>query len=140
MTKDKKLLKQEIEDLIEEFSYLETPMEKMQFIIELGKEGESDSNVALDEFKIEGCVSNAYLKLNDNLGDISISYYADALIIQGFLAIICDLLTNTSSSEIKENLELVKSFSNEVGLESFLSPNRSNALFNIFQKIESENF
>lgn len=138
--KTQDLLQQEIDDLIEEFSYIETPIDKMQFIIEFGNEANIDENLIEDETsKIHGCVSKAYLNLDSENDEILISFYADAVIIKGFLAIIADLLNNTSINELTKSLEKIKFFTQEVGLVSFLSPNRSNALFNIFKKIENFN-
>lgn len=139
--KSQVLLKQEIDDLIEEFNYIETPIDKMQFIIEFGTESKNDDSIVDNSnYLVEGCVSRAFLKVEfDEDETLKLSYYADAVIIQGFFAIICDLLENTLRDELNENLNLIKEFSAKVGLQSFLSPNRSNALFNIFKKIEEFN-
>ncbi len=140
--KSQELLRQEIDDLIEEFNCIETPIDKMQFIIEFGTDSENDDSIVdYSNYLVEGCVSRAFLKVEFNKDDetLKLSYYADAVIIQGFFAIICDLLENTSILELNENLNLIKEFSAKVGLQSFLSPNRSNALFNIFRKIEEFN-
>lgn len=135
MIKNQKLVIQEIEDLKDEFSYLETPIEKMQFIIDLGKEHSNDESIISNENEIPGCVSKAYVDIKKD-ETILISFYADAVIIQGFLAIITDLLNNTSADELDKNISLIEQFSSDVELQSFLSPNRSNALFNIFKKLK----
>ena len=131
------LVKQELEDLKDEFSYIETPIDKMNFIIDLGKEGNNNDSIQSNENEIQGCVSTAYINIEIEGEELHLSYFADALIVQGFLAIICDTLEETSVHDLNKNLELIKKFSMDVGLQSFLSPNRSNALFNIFRKIEN---
>ncbi|MFT4244423.1 MAG: SufE family protein [Candidatus Woesearchaeota archaeon] len=138
MIKTKELVKQELKDLQEEFECLESPMQKMEYILDFAKEGSVNEDVCEEhENKVEGCVTRAYLKIisYDN-SQIQVQYFADALIIRGFFEIIKQILENSRYEELKENLELIKLFSLHVGLESFLSPNRANALFNIFKKIE----
>ena len=141
---------QEIEDLIDEFSYIDTPIEKMKFIIDLGKDmgdlEEVKELVMQEKFKIPGCVSLAYLRvekigiekitIEEKEERLQLSYYADSGIIQGFLALICEILQDTSERYLKENIEHIKRFAQHVELEHFLSPNRSNALYSIFKKLE----
>ena len=138
MIKTKDLVIQELKDLEEEFTYLESPMEKMEFILDFAKEGAVDESLCQDENnKVKGCVTRAYLNINklDN-SQIELQYFADALIIRGFFEIINQILTDSKIEDLKENLEEIKLFSSQIGLESFLSPNRANALYNIFKKIE----
>ena len=138
MIKTKDLVTQELKDLEEEFQYLESPMEKMEFILDFAKEGVVDESISLDETnKVEGCVTRAYLKIttSDN-SQIQFQYFADALIIRGFFEVIKQILEDSKIEDLKENLKELQQFSSNVGLESFLSPNRANALFNIFKKIE----
>lgn len=139
--KSKVLVAQELEDLEEEFSYLETPMEKMEFIIDFAKETHCDESLISDsKYLVEGCVSRAYLKIDPKLQNsqegIELSFFVDAMIIKGFLSMIKQILDSTKKDELNENLSMIENFSSNVGLESFLSPNRSNALHNIFKKIK----
>ena len=138
MIKTTQLVKQELKDLEEEFEYLESPMEKMEFILDFAKEGLVDENICQDEHnKVEGCVTRAYVKIDiKEDSQITCSYFADALIIRGFFEVITQILEDSKIEDLKENLNQLQQFSSNVGLESFLSPNRANALFNIFKKIE----
>lgn len=138
MIKTKDLVIQELKDLEEEFTYLESPMEKMEFVLDFAKEGVVDESLCQDENnKVEGCVTRAYLNINklDN-SQIELQYFADALIIRGFFEIIKQILEDSKIEDLKENLKQLEIFSSNVGLSSFLSPNRANALYNIFKKIE----
>lgn len=140
MIKTKDLVNQELKDLEEEFEYLESPMEKMEFIIEFAKEFSVDESlIDKDEFEVKGCVSRAYLKIdskNDENKELELKYYADAMIIKGFFGLIKQILDDTKREDLINNVKEIEKFSSNVGLESFLSPNRSSALFNIFNKIK----
>ncbi|MCH8519355.1 MAG: SufE family protein [Nanoarchaeota archaeon] len=142
MIKTKELVIQELKDLEEEFEYMESPMEKMEFILEFAKEFEVDSTlVEKEEFLVRGCVSRAYVDVHienerNSPSLITIHFFADAMIIKGFFGLIKQILDDTLQEDLKENIELIKKSSSNIGLESFLSPNRSNALYNIFNKIE----
>mgnify|MGYP006268054335 CR=1 FL=1 len=141
MIKTKAVLIQELSDLEEEFEYLESPMEKIEFIMDFAKESEVDESLIDEEkYLVRGCVSRAYLKIdikNSEDSSISLNYFADAMIIKGFFGLIKQLLDDSKAEDLLKNIEELKKFSSNVGLESFLSPNRSNALSNIFNKIES---
>ena len=50
------LVKQELEDLKDEFSYIETPIDKMNFIIDLGKEGNNNRSIQFPFAKLRGMV------------------------------------------------------------------------------------
>lgn len=138
MIKSREIVQKELEDLRDEFEYLESPMEKMEYILDFAKEGDVNENLCGSEVnKVEGCVTRAYL--NISLGselEVQFEYFADALIIRGFFELIKQIVENSRIEDLKSNLEEIKVFSSHVGLESFLSPNRANALFNIFEKIE----
>ena len=139
--KSQEELQQEIDDLVEEFEYIETPIDSMQFIIDFPKENgwkNDTSLVGKEEYLIKGCVSIAYLNVKNIHDEIELSYYADAVIIQGFFAVLSKLLKGTSHKELESNLQKLKFLSKTIGLESFLSPNRANALYNIFRKIEEK--
>ena len=53
-----------IENLKSEFDMLDNPMDKYQYIIDLGKEKESISqNIRTEENLIKGCVSQAWMDI-----------------------------------------------------------------------------
>ncbi|MFP4401934.1 MAG: SufE family protein [Candidatus Nanoarchaeia archaeon] len=140
-SKSKVAVKEVFDEIGEDIEYLESPMEKIQYILDMAKEFENSEFAKKEEFKIQGCVSDAYIALTsiqelNNKEIVTIDYYADALIIQGFLAILKQSLDNSFKEELEENIIQFKEFSNQIGLEQFLSPNRSNALHNIIEKLQ----
>ena len=129
----------ELEELKEDFECLDSQIEKMQHIIDLAREFSNDDDSKQKEFQIQGCVSDAFIesRKNSQSQEITIHYFADALIIQGFLALIKSVLDNSSYQDLDTNVNLIENFSKQVGLEQFLSPNRANALHNILTKLKS---
>ena len=128
---------EEIDEILNEFSFLDDWEDKYQHLIDLGKELKPlDEKYKNEKYKLKGCQSTVYFVTKDN-SDGTISFFAnsDAFIVQGLIALLLKVYSNKTAECI---LETNISFLSEIGLESHLSPTRKNGLSAMLNKIKSE--
>ena len=108
--------------------------DKYEYIISLGKELKG---LALedktDENIVKGCQSKVWLIANLQDGKVRFKADSDAIISKGIIAMLIKILDNESPETIA-NYNF--SFIDEIGLKEHLSPNRSNGLVGMMDKIK----
>ena len=121
--------------IIEEFDMFPDWMEKYEHIIELGKEldpiAEADK---IDDNLIKGCQSRVWLtaSLNDE-GKVIFSADSDAIITKGLVALMIRVLSDAKPMEIASaDLHFLEA----IGLNSHLSPTRSNGLLSMVKQMK----
>jgi cysteine desulfuration protein SufE len=126
----------EIQDeLISEFSELTDWMDRYAYIIDLGNTlaplPESDKT---PENLIEGCQSRVWITahLNDE-GKIEFEADSDALIVKGIITLLLRVLSDQTPQDI---LDADLYFIDKIGLQSHLSPTRSNGLVAMVKQIK----
>ena len=126
-----------IEDLKSEFKILENPMDKYQYIIDIGKEkSENNHNIRTKENLIKGCVSQAWMHFESKNHPIKIVTDSDALIVKGLLGILERIINNSTLEEIKD-IDGSKIL-NEIGLGYSISSQRTNGFIGAINKIKLE--
>ena len=126
-----------IEDLKSEFKILENPMDKYQYIIDIGKEkSENNHNIRTNENLIKGCVSQAWMHFESKNHPIKIVTDSDALIVKGLLSILERIINNSTLEEIKD-IDGSKIL-NEIGLGYSISSQRTNGFIGAINKIKLE--
>ena len=126
-----------IENLKTEFDVLDNPMDKYQYIIDLGKDKESVSqNIRIEENLIKGCVSQAWMHIESRINPIKITTDSDALIVKGLLRILENLVNESNVDEIKKinGSEIL----NDIGLGYSISSQRTNGFIGAVNKIKME--
>ena len=126
-----------IEILKSEFDILDNPMDKYQYIIDLGKEKEKIStDIRQDDNLIKGCVSKAWMHIKSKNNSIHIVTVSDALIVKGLLGILERLVNNSSIDDIKglDGSEIL----NDIGLGYSISSQRTNGFVGAVNKIKME--
>ena len=127
----------EINEILDDFEFLDNWEDKYQHLIDLGKNvppiKDSFKN---DKYKLNGCQSKVYFVAIEN-SDGTLTFHAnsDALIVQGLIAILLKVYSNKNPREI---LRIDTDFLNKIGLDSHLSPTRKNGLFSMINKIKTE--
>ena len=128
-----------IEEIIENFDFLEDWDDRYKYLIELG--------TMLDEYpetrrdgahKVQGCVSQVWLAADIGEGeDPVITYYgaSDAHIVSGLVAIALAIFSEKNASVIVELDE--KQIFSQLDLSEHITPQRSNGLRALVQKIKS---
>ena len=124
-----------IDDLIENFEFLDGWEDKYRYIIDLGEKMPSLSeNLKTDEWKVRGCQSQVWLVPSKEGEKISFRGDSDAMIVKGLIAIVLMIYNNKSPSEIKA--VAVEDIFAKLGLEEHLSPSRRNGLISMTEKIK----
>ena len=125
---------EKIEDLIENFSMLESWEDKYQYLIELGEKLPPLSDeFKTDAWKVSGCQSQVWLVPTSENGTISFQGDSDAIMVKGIIYLILSIYQNKSVQEIKK-IEVDKIFA-KLGLGEHLSPSRRNGMMSMVDKI-----
>lgn len=131
-----------INELIDDFSYLDDWEDRYRYVIELGKdlaplpeEQHSEAN------KVKGCVSQVWLQtdvVNSDGGEPVLTFTgdSDAHIVRGLIAIVLRLYSDRPASEIASTP--ADPVFQQIGLDEHLSPQRSNGLHAMVRRIQSD--
>lgn len=124
----------DIEELIENFEFLDSWEDKYRYIIELGEKIPSfDEQYKTEEWKVKGCQSQVWLVPQKNNHKIVFIGDSDAVIVKGLISIVLTIYNNKSPDEIKAIA--VKDIFAKLNLEEHLSPSRRNGLGAMIEKI-----
>jgi len=129
-----------IENILEDFSFLDDWDDRYRYLIELGRTLEplpQDQQNAAN--KVQGCVSQVWLWAQSGEGDDPVMHYigdSDAHIVSGLVAIALALFSNRKASEIL-TIDAIEVFA-QIGLEEHLTPQRSNGLRSMIDRIKSD--
>ena len=122
------------DDIIEEFDLFEEPMERYDYLIDIGKKmPDLDNQYKTESNIVKGCQSKVWLIANLQDGKVRFKADSDAIISKGIIAMLIKILDNESPETIA-NYNF--SFIDEIGLKEHLSPNRSNGLVGMMDKIK----
>ncbi len=123
------------EELIDDFSQFSDWTEKYEYLIDLGKALPSlEEKYKTDLFAIKGCQSKVWLHAEIMEGRIFLTADSDAFITKGIIALLIRVLSGQKTEEVA-NADLY--FIEKIGLNSHLSPTRSNGLKSMIQQIKS---
>lgn len=126
----------QINELINDFSFFENWEDKYQYLIDLGRNVPAMSEeLKIDENKLKGCQSVVYFSNSFNT-DGSITYMAtsDAAIVQGLIALMLKVFSGKKPQEI---LDININFLEKIGLDEHLSPTRKNGLSSLISSIKN---
>ena len=124
-----------VEELVENFEFLDSWEDKYRYIIELGENLEPlAEEFHIQEWQVKGCQSQVWLvpQKQDN-GKIKFIGDSDAMIVKGLIAIVLSIYNDLTADEIK-NLAINDIFAS-IGLQEHLSPSRRNGLEAMIEKI-----
>jgi cysteine desulfuration protein SufE len=121
--------------IIEEFGTFPDWMEKYEYIIQLGKELPLiEEQYKIEENLIRGCQSRVWLHPDYREGRIWFTADSDALITKGLISMVVRVLSGHTPKEIVEaNVYFIEA----IGLNSHLSPTRSNGLLSMLKQIKN---
>ncbi len=128
-----------IQDMIDDFAFLEDWEDRYTHVIDLGKNMPSlDISEMTEANKVKGCVSQVWLvsEQNPDTGRIVFRGDSDAHIVKGLVAIVLTLYSDRTPQDIlKIDAELILS---QLGLAEHLSVQRSNGLRAMIERIKME--
>ena len=133
---EKKETYTELNKLVEKLKNAEDPKRKYEFILWLGKKLKvPNNNILIPENKVQGCVSEVFVKASFQEGKLYWEGYSDALITKGLLAF---LISGLNELTPKEVININNKFIEDTGLKASLTPSRSNGFLNILLKMKSQ--
>ena len=126
--------KKEIQDM---FDIFDDPMDKYTQIIELGKKNIGiPDEYKIDENRIFGCASMAWVTVTNNNNAYNILIDSDTFIVKGLLSILKYIIDGASLEEIN-NLK-IESIFKDIGLENAITSQRTNGFLNALEKIKEK--
>lgn len=124
-----------IEELIDNFSFLDGWEEKYQYVIDLGHKLEPlDEKFKTDDWKVKGCQSQVWLVPQIQNDVFHFKGDSDAILVKGIISIVLLIYNDKTAAEIK-NIDVTKIFV-KLGLEENLTPSRRNGMLSMVEKIK----
>ena len=125
----------EINELIEDFSFFDSWEDKYQYLIDMGRNvPQMDEVLKTEENKMKGCQSVVYFhKYYNEDGTITFLANSDAAIVQGLIALMLKVFSGKKPQEI---LDTNLNFLEQIGLNDHLSPTRKNGLSSLVSSIK----
>ena len=129
-------LKEQQEQIIDDFSMFDEWLDKYEYLIELGKslEGLPEEKKTEDNL-IKGCQSRVWLDCEAREGRIYFAADSDAIITRGIIALLIKVYSGHTPAEI---LADDFSFIEALGLKENLSPTRANGLVSMIATIREK--
>lgn len=125
-----------LEEIREEVADLETPEERIGYLIELGQTlPDLPAEYQTEEHRVLGCQSMVWVvpELHDEI--LTFRGTSDAPMVRGLVAILISVYSGCSPREILEFP--IEALFEELRLKSFLTPMRSNGLYSMVQRIQA---
>ena len=114
----------------------EDPKRKYEYILWLGKKLKvPNNNILIPENKVQGCVSEVFVKASFLEGKLYWEGYSDALITKGLLAFLINGMNELTPYQV---VNINNKFIEDTGLKASLTPSRSNGFLNILLKMKSQ--
>ena len=126
-----------IQDMIDDFAFLGDWEERYMHVIDMGKSMTPLSpEEKTDIYKVKGCVSQVWLVSEMKNGKLVFRGDSDAHIVKGLVAVVLQIFSNRTPAEITDiNAgEILKALE----LDEHLSPQRSNGLKAMIERIQSQ--
>ncbi|MBB4954513.1 cysteine desulfuration protein SufE [Agrobacterium vitis] len=129
-----------IDQIIDDFAYLEDWEDRYRYVIELGKAlPELAADKRSEDNKVRGCASQVWLATTPGDGPDPLLYFegdSDAHIVRGLVAIVLSAYSGKHASEVAafDALELF----GKLGLIEHLSAQRANGLRSMVDRIRGE--
>ncbi|HEY7230704.1 MAG TPA: SufE family protein [Pseudolabrys sp.] len=131
-----------IDEIVDNFAVLDDWDDRYRYVIELGRALPPLAESAHSETnKVQGCASQVWLlthvKANGSSGPVlTFEGDSDAHIVRGLIAILLALYSGKSAREILD-IDATEIF-DRIGLRENLTPQRSNGLRSMVQRIRTE--
>ena len=122
--------------LVKKLKNADDPKRKYEFILWLGKKMKvANKSILIPKNKVQGCVSEVFVKASFHEGKVYWEGYSDALITKGLLAFLIDGMNELTPKEV---VNINNKFIEDTGLKKSLTPSRSNGFLNILLKMQSQ--
>ena len=130
-------IEESIKEINSVFSFFQDPMEKIEQLIDYGKMASGISeDLKVDENKIVGCTSMAWVICKNNNEKVIISTDSESYIVRGLLHLLEKILNNRTKDEIL-SIE-AGNILNNIGLGNNITSQRTNGFLSAINKIQSQ--
>lgn len=120
--------------IVQDFKKFENWEGKYEHLISLGKKWSGlKPEDQKDDLKVKGCQSQVWIKSELKDGKVFFQGDSDALLVKGLVALVLSIYSGESPQDI---LKYEPNFLKEIGLDSGLSPSRSNGLFSMIKQVK----
>ena len=126
-------IREEAERLLDEFALFDEQRDKIEYIIDLGKQlPPLPDRHKTEANKVRGCQSQVWLVATPEADRIHLAAESDAILVKGLISLLLRLYDRRSPREILDNPPDVLE---EIGLSRFLTPGRANGLYAMVGRI-----
>ncbi len=127
-------IKENQQELVDEFAFLEDWEQKYEYIIDLGKELQGlPEDKKTDDNLIRGCQSKVWIDADYTDGKLFFNADSDGILPKGIVSLLVRIYSGHSTQEI---LDSDFEFISQIGLQEFLSPSRANGLMAMTKQIK----
>ncbi len=110
--------------------------ERYKFLIDMARKAEPfPEEFRLENFKVQGCLSQVWLVPKYENGKIKYLSDSDAQIVKGTVTLISDIYSNSTPEEIVKN---DRNLMEELDLGNILSMNRRNGAYNMLSMVKQQ--
>lgn len=122
------------QEMVSIFAKVSDWEQKYEKLIELGKAwpGITD-DLKNEDLKVKGCQSQVWIKAELKDGKIYFIGDSDAIIVRGLVALVLSVYSGQTPADV---LKYDASFLKDIGLDSGLSPSRTNGLYSMIKQIK----
>jgi cysteine desulfuration protein SufE len=122
------------QEMIAKFSKINDWEQKYEKLIELGRAWPGmPEELKNEDLKVKGCQSQVWIKAELKDGKIHFIGDSDAVIVRGLVALVLSVYSGQSPEEI---IKYDAGFLKDIGLDSGLSPSRTNGLYSMIKQIK----
>ncbi len=126
-----------IDEIRDDFSFLDDWEDKYRYVIELGKQlPDLADDKRTETNKVRGCVSQVWLVTRRDGDRLHFEGDSDAMIVRGLVAILLSIYQDHTPQEII-GLDAKEVFG-DLGLKDHLTPQRSNGFVSMVDRIQSD--
>ncbi len=126
-----------INEIIEDFSFAEEWEDKYTYLIELGNKTPYMLDAEMvDENKVPGCMSQVWVVFDKEGDKFNFRASSDASIVRGLATIVSAIFSGKTAEEI-QNTDVNDYFS-QMDILEHISPNRRNGLFSMVDVIKQK--
>lgn len=128
-----------VEELIDNFSFLDDWEDRFRYLIDLGRKlPPMDEALKSEDTKVRGCTSQVWIVDEVRPGTPPTLHFiadSDAHIVKGLIAVLMEIYDGRTPEEI---LAVdIKEAIGRLGFEQHLSPNRANGLYSMVERIRA---
>lgn len=123
------------QEIVEEFSQLDSWDDKYEYIIDLGKKlAPLEPEYKIDENRVRGCQSTVWLESTFQDGRVFYKADSDAIIVKGLISMLIRVLSGQRPDDI---INARLDFIGRIGMTTHLAQTRSNGLLAMVKQMKT---